>query len=96
MSAGGAGAWIYRDFAVGGGIQCIVYAWLPWKGTGEGYIKGAHGELGAGTDATEMLPAAGPRWVIAVIAGYFFVASAVIYFGITISRLRGLEGWELD
>ena len=43
-----------------------------------------------------MLPAAGPRWVIAVIAGYFCVASTVIYFGITISRLRGLEEWELD
>jgi hypothetical protein len=43
-----------------------------------------------------MLPAAGPRWVVAVIAGYFLVATAVIYFGIMISRLRGLEEWELD
>ena len=38
----------------------------------------------------------GHRWVLGVIATYFAVAAAVIYFGITISRLRGLEGWDLD
>tara|TARA_Y100000389_G_scaffold202388_1_gene247500 strand:- start:403 stop:540 length:138 start_codon:yes stop_codon:yes gene_type:complete len=38
----------------------------------------------------------GHRWVLGVIATYFAVAAAVIYFGITISRLRGMEGWDLD